>query len=37
MHMVQQTDLVYGSIAKYVWGVCSYMQVYHEADPVLGV
>ena len=37
MHMVQQTDLVYGSIEKYVWGVRSFMQVYHEADPVMNV
>ena len=37
MHMVQNTELVYGSIEKYVWGVRSYMQVYYEADPIMGV
>ena len=37
MHMVQNTDLVYGSIEKYIWGVRTFMQVHHEADPQLGV
>ena len=37
MHMLADTDLVWGSIQTYVWGVRVWMQSQHQADPVMGV
>ena len=36
-HMVTDTDLVWGSIQTYVWGVRTWMEAQHQADPVMGV
>ena len=36
-HMVDNTDLVLGSIETYVWGVRTWMKAQHEMDPVLGI
>jgi len=35
--MLTDTDLVWGSIEAYTWGVRQYMIVQHQADPALGV
>jgi hypothetical protein len=35
--MVHDTELVWSSINTYVWGVRQWMQLQHQADPVLGV
>ena len=37
MHMVMETDLVWGSIQTYVWAVRTWMQSQHQADPIMGV
>ena len=37
MHMSMDTELVWGSIQTYVWGVRVWMQSQHQADPVMGV
>lgn len=37
LHMVHDTELVWSSINNYVWGVRQWMQLQHQADPVLGV
>ena len=36
-HMVENTDLVWGSIESYVWGVRTWMKAQHEVDPTLGI
>ena len=36
-HMVTDTDLVWGSIQTYVWGMRTWMEAQHQADPVMGV
>ena len=36
-HMIEHTDLVWGSIESYVWGVRTWMKSQHELDPVLGI
>ena len=36
-HMIEHTDLVWGSIESYVWGVRTWMKAQHELDPVLGI
>ena len=35
--LVALTTLVYASISKYVWGLCTWLQLQHQADPRLGV
>ena len=37
LHMLTDTDLVWGSIQTYVWGVRTWVQSQHQADPVMGV
>ena len=37
MHMLTDTELVWGSIQTYVWGVRTWMQAQHQADPIMGV
>ena len=36
-HMVDNTDLVWGSIETYVWGVRTWVKAQHEMDPTLGI
>ena len=35
--LVLTTALVYGSITKYVWGLCEWMKLQHQDDPRTGV
>ena len=35
--LIALTTLVYASISKYVWGLCTWMQLQHQADPRVGV
>ena len=37
LHLLDDTDLVWSSIASYVWGVRNWQQLQHQPDPVLGV
>ena len=37
LHMLENTDLVYGSIESYVWGVRTWTKHQRQADPVFGV
>ena len=37
MSMVVDTKLVFGSIEGYAWGICTWQQMMHQADPRLGV
>ena len=37
MTMVDDTELVFKSISTYVWGMRTWQQLQHQADPVLGV
>ena len=37
LHMLTDTELVWGSIQTYVWGVRTWMQSQHQADPAMGV
>ena len=37
MHMLADTDLVWGSIQTYVWGVRTWMKAQHQADPAMGL
>ena len=37
LHMLTDTDLVWGSVQTYVWGVRTWVQSQHQADPVMGV
>ena len=36
-HMLDDTTLVGASIENYVWGVCTWMKLQHQADPRRGV
>ena len=36
-HLVEDTELVWGSIQNYLWGVRTWMKLQHQADPVYGV
>ena len=35
--LLQDTELVWGSIDSYVWGVRQWMMMQHQADPLMGV
>ena len=35
--LVALTSLVYASISKYVWGLCTWMTLQHQADPRVAV
>ena len=35
--LVALTSLVYASISKYVWGLCTWMTLQHQADPRIAV
>ena len=35
--MVDDTNLVYGSISTYVWGMCVWQELQHQDDPRFGV
>ena len=35
--LMSDTSLVASSIANYVWGLCTHMQLQHQADPRMGV
>ena len=35
--MLDDTELVYKSIANYVWGVCTWHTLQHKLDPTLGI
>jgi hypothetical protein len=37
LHMLTDTELVWGSIQTYVWGVRTWMQSQHQADPAMEV
>lgn len=37
LNLVDDTELVYKSIELYVWGLRTWMQLQHQADPALGV
>jgi len=37
MRMVQDTELVYDSISRYVWGVRTWMKSKGQVDPIFGV
>ena len=37
MHMLEDTDLTWGTIQSYVWGVRVWQQSQHQLDPVMGV
>jgi len=36
-YLAYETDLVYGSVASYVWGVRTYMKLQRQFDPAYGV
>ena len=35
--LLQDTNLVWGSIESYLWGVRTWMMLQHQADPLMGV
>ena len=35
--MSEDNNLTYDSIATYVWGMCTWQKLQHEADPRMGV
>jgi len=37
LDLLDQTNLVYGSISNYVWGLRWHMKLQHQADPAMGV
>ena len=37
LHMLIDTDIIFASIEKYVWGVCTFMKLQHQPDPRHGV
>lgn len=37
MQMVENTELGYASIEKYAWGMRTFQQLHHQADPIIGV
>ena len=37
MHLMDDTSLVYSSIADYVWGVRTWQKMQRQADPIFGI
>ena len=37
LYLLDKTDLVWGSIANYVWGVRTWLTLQYQADPIQGV
>ena len=37
IYLTTDTDLVWGSIDGYLWGVRTWMELQHQADPLMGV
>ncbi len=37
IHLTTDTNLVWGSVEGYLWGVRTWMELQHQADPLMGV